>query len=172
MHREGHVGAALALYAPVGFLAYVSGFRSFAVLGAVGAVALAMLPDQDMRIPFVSHRGITHTVWFALLVAGVLGAAGVYLGREMGAAGGNGTTGAAVIGAFAAVVGFVTIVSHIAADALTPMGVKPFAPVRGRKYTVALATASNPIANYLLLVLGGGLAVGALFVAARMTGTG
>jgi inner membrane protein len=65
VHREGHVGAALALYAPVGFPAFVSGFRSLAVLGAIGAVALAMLPDQDMRIPLVSHRGITHTLWFA-----------------------------------------------------------------------------------------------------------
>jgi len=162
VHREGHVGAALALYAPVGFLAFVSGFRSLAVLGAIGAVALAMLPDQDMRIPLVSHRGVTHTLWFALLVAGVLGVAGVYLGREQG------VTGAAGIGAFAALVGFVTIVSHIAADALTPMGVRPFAPVRGRKYTVALATASNPIANYLLLVLGGAIAVGALVLASTM----
>jgi len=162
VHREGHVGAALALYAPVGFPAFVSGFRSLAVLGAIGAVALAMLPDQDMRIPLVSHRGVTHTVWFALLVAGVLGVAGVYLGREQG------VTGAAGIGAFAALVGFVTIVSHIAADALTPMGVRPFAPVRGRKYTVALATASNPIANYLLLVLGGAIAVGALVLASTM----
>jgi inner membrane protein len=88
--------------------------------------------------------------------------AGVYLGREQG------VTGAAGIGAFAALVGFVTIVSHIAADALTPMGVRPFAPVRGRKYTVALATASNPIANYLLLVLGGAIAVGALVLASTM----
>lgn len=117
MNREGHVEAALALYAPVGFFMKVSGFPSLAMVGAIGAVALAMLPDQDIRIPVVFHRGITHTIWFALLVAGVLGLAGAFLGREKGVAGGI------WVGIFAAVVGFVTIVSHIAADAITPMGV-------------------------------------------------
>ena len=163
MHREGHVGAALALYAPVGFLAYVSGVRSLAVLGAAGAVVLASLPDQDLRIPFVSHRGITHTVWFALLVAGVLGAGTAYVGREAGTADATG------IGAFAAVVGFVTILSHIAADALTPMGVAPFEPIRGRTYSLSVTTAANPIANYLLLILGGGLAVGAFVLASTVS---
>jgi len=166
MHREGHLGAALALYSPIGFLAYVAGFPAAAVAGAVGATLLAMLPDQDIRIPLVSHRGITHTVWFALLVAGVLGAAGAYLGDR----GGMGTEDALAVGAFAFLVGFVTIASHILADALTPMGVKPFAPFRGRKYTLALATASNPIANYALLVLGAALSGGALYLATTVGG--
>lgn len=38
------------------------GFLELGVLGAGGAVALAMVPDWDMRIPFVSYRGPTHTV--------------------------------------------------------------------------------------------------------------
>lgn len=164
MHREGHVGAALALYAPVGFLAYVSGFQSFAVFGAIGAVALAMLPDQDMRIPLVSHRGITHTLWFALLVAGVLGLGGAYLGREQG------VDGAAGIGAFAAVVGFVTIVSHIAADALTPMGVTPFWPLSDRHVSVGVTRASNRGANVVLLSVGTAAAAGAYGLALQLAG--
>ncbi|MFB6229180.1 MAG: metal-dependent hydrolase [Halobacteriales archaeon] len=164
MHREGHLGAALAMYAPIGFLAYVAGFPSFAVGGGIGAVLLAMLPDQDMRIPFLSHRGITHTVWFALLVGGILGATVGYLARE------TGTEEALAIGAFAFAVGFVTITSHIVADALTPMGVTPFTPFRRRKYTVSVATASNPIANYALLVLGAALAGGTLYLATTVTG--
>ena len=48
MHREGHVGAALALYAPVGFLAFVSGFRSLAVLGAIGFFGGALLFVMDI----------------------------------------------------------------------------------------------------------------------------
>jgi inner membrane protein len=166
MHREGHLGAALALYAPLGFLVYVAGFPSAAVLGGAGAVLLAMLPDQDMRIPLVSHRGITHTVWFALLVGGVLGAAAGYLGWRTG----RGPEAALAVGAFAFAVGFVTIASHVLADALTPMGVTPFAPLRGRKYTLAIATASNPIANYALLVLGAALTGVALYFASTMAG--
>jgi len=162
MHREGHVGAALAFYAPVGFLAYVGGFPSVAVFGAIGAIALAMLPDQDLRIPFVSHRGITHTVWFALAVAGVLGGGGFLLARETVMA------RAAGVGAFAGVVGFVTVASHVAADALTPMGVTPFTPLNRQEYTLTVATASNPIANYLLLFLGVGIAVGALWLASTV----
>lgn len=158
MHREGHLGAALGLYAPVGFFTYVAGSPVPAVAGAGVACLLAMLPDQDIRIPLVSHRGITHTVWFALLIGGVLGAAGAFLGGQ------TGTQGVLGAGGFGFVVGFVTIASHILADALTPMGVKPFAPLRNRTYTLALVTASNPIANYALLLVGGALAGGALYL--------
>jgi inner membrane protein len=166
MHREGHLGAALAVYSPLGFLVHVAGFPSAAVAGGVGAALLVMVPDQDIRIPLVSHRGITHTVWFALLVGSVLGAAAGYLGVR----GGMGAEDALVVGAFAFAVGVVTIASHILADALTPMGVKPFAPLRGRKYTVAVATASNPIANYGLLFLGALSAGGALYLATIVAG--
>ncbi len=158
MHREGHLGAALGLYAPVGFLTYVAGFPVPAVAGAGVACLLAMLPDQDIRIPFVSHRGITHTVWFALLIGGVLGVAGASLGGHPG------TWGVVGAGGFGFVVGFVTITSHIVADALTPMGVTPFAPLGDRTYTLGLTTASNPIANYALLLVGGALAGGALYL--------
>jgi inner membrane protein len=170
MHREGHVGAALALYAPIGVLASVAASPAFAVAGGAGAVLLATLPDQDMRIPLVSHRGITHTVWFALLVGGVLGAAAGYLAGESGYAGTTGMGTPLGVGAFAFAVGFVTIASHILADALTPMGVTPFAPLRERKYTVGVATASNPIANYALLVAGAALAGGALYLATTVSG--
>lgn len=72
-------------------------------------------------------------------------------------------------GLFGAVVGTLAVVAHILADVLTPTGVRPFAPVRGGKYTLDVVTAANPIANYALLVIGvvvagvavaGGLALG------------
>ncbi|PHQ45836.1 metal-dependent hydrolase, partial [Halorubrum sp. C3] len=46
-------------------------------------------------------------------------------------------------------------ISHILADALTPMGIKPYAPVRDDKVTLDWFKAANPIANYALLGLGG-----------------
>ncbi|WP_394295466.1 hypothetical protein [Halorubrum kocurii] len=46
-----------------------------------------MIPDWDQRVPFISHRGPTHTVWFALLVGAVYAAIGAALGSSVGVAG-------------------------------------------------------------------------------------
>lgn len=179
MHREGHLGVVLALYAPLGLVVAVAGFRSLAVSGAILVGALAMLPDVDMKIPLVKHRGITHTLWFALFVGAGIGGLGAYYTLETGTnwtvrAGavvlGPGAVAALGVGAFGFVVGVVAIVGHVLADALTPMGVRPYAPVSDASYTLDLATASNPIANYLLLVVGLALASGALYLSAPAAG--
>ncbi|WP_136689163.1 metal-dependent hydrolase [Halorhabdus amylolytica] len=161
MHREGHIGAALLAYAPVGFVIFVVGFEGAAMAGAVGAGLLAMVPDYDQRVPGISHRGITHTVWFAALVGIGLGLIGVAIGSS------EGILTAVGLGAFGLLVGTVTILSHIAADALTPMGVEPFAPVRDDYYSYDVARAANPIANYALLALGI-IASGAALVAGNV----
>lgn len=146
MHRPGHIGAALIGYAPVGAVALAFDLSQFALIGGGLAVGLAMLPDWDQKVPFVDHRGVTHTVHFAALVGGLLAVAGALIGTSVGLA------SAALLSIFGFAVGFGTIISHIAADALTPMGVEPFR--NGRRYSFDLAKASNPIANYLLLGLG------------------
>jgi inner membrane protein len=146
MHRTGHYGAALIGYAPAGAVALAFGLSQFALIGGGLAVGLAMLPDWDQKVPFVDHRGVTHTVHFAVLVGGLLAVAGALIGTSAGLA------SAALLSIFGFAVGFGTIISHIAADALTPMGVEPFR--NGRRYSFDLAKASNPIANYLLLGLG------------------
>ena len=68
MHKEGHIGAALLVYAPLGFVTAVVATLDCAVLGALAAAALAMVPDLDMRVPGIKHRGVTHTVHFAVAV--------------------------------------------------------------------------------------------------------
>lgn len=150
MHREGHVGAALVAYTPLGAAALLADAPGLALLGGVVTVALASLPDTDFRLPFVSHRGITHTVWFALLVGGCLAAVG------WGLAGAFGPPRA--VAGFGFAVGWLVIASHVAADALTPMGVTPLTPLSGRHYTAHLVTADNTVANYLLLAVGVGVA--------------
>lgn len=148
MHRPGHYGMALLAYAPIGFAAVALGLDTVAVAGGVLAVGGAMLPDLDMRIPFLEHRGPTHTVWFALAVGIVLGLVGALIGSDAG------TATALVLGAFGVLVGVLTIGAHLLADALTPMGIRPLEPVRDVEYTFDVATASNPLANYGLLALG------------------
>ena len=143
MHREGHVGAALLAYAPVGALTLALGFGTLALLGAGGAVVLAMLPDYDQRVPGLEHRGPTHTVWFALAVAVLGGLAGAE----------HGLLSALALAVWASV-GVATVGSHILADALTPAGVRPLAPYRDDFYCYDLARARNPLANYALLALG------------------
>jgi len=148
MYRMGHYGAALLAYAPVGFVTVAAGFRSLALVGGAAAVAGAMLPDLDQRVPGIDHRGPTHTVWFAVAV----GVVGAVVGGAVGAS--AGPVAAVGLAVFGFVVGSVTVGSHVAADALTPAGVCPLAPVRPRRYTFDVATAKNPIANYGLLGIG------------------
>ncbi|MFC5134160.1 MULTISPECIES: metal-dependent hydrolase [Haloferacaceae] len=148
MYRNGHVGAALAAYSPVGFtLAALSGIELAAGAGAV-VVSTAMLPDLDTRVPFVTHRGITHTVWFALAVGLVFALVGGVLGIE------GGPVATLTLAGLGFVVGAGTVVSHLLADVITPMGIRPYAPVRGDHYTLDVVRAANPVANYVLLVLG------------------
>jgi len=154
MYQYGHYGAALLGYAPLGFLLSITGFDELALLGAVGAAGLAMVPDVDQRLPLIAHRGPTHTVWFALAAGLVLAVLGLLIGLE------NGILQAIGLSVAGGYLGAVTVCSHIAADALTPAGVKPFAPRRDDWYSYDVARASNPIANGVLLVVGGAVAFG------------
>ena len=151
MYQEGHYGAALLAYAPVGFVTFLVGPQQLGVLGLVVVVGLATLPDQDQRIPGVKHRGITHTVWFAVSVGSAIAVAGGYVGSVLS----DGSIRAIVVGVlFGFFVGAISILSHIAADALTPMGVTPFSPVDDRHYSLDIVRASNQAANPALLMLG------------------
>lgn len=155
MHRNGHIGAALAAYSPVVLVVCALGMAEVAVVGAAAVGFLSTLPDLDMRIPFLDHRGPTHTVWFAVAVGGLGGLVGAFLGASSGVLA---AAGLAVLG-FS--VGLLTVLSHVAADAVTPAGVRPLAPYRSTHVTLDLWTSRNPIANYLLLALGGAVAFGA-----------
>lgn len=144
MYQNGHYGAALLFIAPIGALLIAAGFVEFALVGGITAIALAMVPDLDQRVPGVTHRGLTHTVWFALLI-GVLTASGAVALT---------ITGPVVSAMTGFVVGSGTIASHVAADALTPAGVRPLSPVDDTHYSLDVVRAKNPLANYALLGLG------------------
>jgi inner membrane protein len=162
MHQKGHIGASLLVYAPFGFVLAALTTMELAFIGAATVGSMAMVPDLDMRVPLIKHRGITHTVWFAFVVGAVFGLVGVILGIQQGILSGI------LFGFLAFGFGTLTIVSHLLADALTPMGITPYAPVRDTKYTLDLFKAANPIANYAMLGLGGIVVAGAVVAGATV----
>lgn len=157
VYAPGHVGAALFCYAPVGAALSRGGEPALALAGAAVAVALSTLPDADdyAVVPF-DHRGTTHTVWFVALGAGV--------GAGIGA-----LAGLLVLGrpaALAATVGgatFVSLGSHLLADVITPMGIRPFYPLSMWHHSFDLTPAKDPRVNAAFL--GVGLAVALAFQA-------
>jgi inner membrane protein len=153
----------LLVYAPVGYALLVSGRSGLALVGGALLVALAMIPDIDMRVPGATHRGASHTLLCALCVGTGLGAVGWLLADAIGGSRARIAEGVVLdvtpvspieLGAFGFLVGALVICSHLLADLLTPMGIAPFWPVSSKRYSLGLTTAANPIANVLLLGLG------------------
>jgi len=124
------------VYAPIGYL-LLAVDPALAVPGGAGAVGVARLPDYDLRVPFLEHRGVTHTLLFLGLVAAVLGGVGYAV------AGGFGTDPVRTAG-LGGVVAAVAVGSHLLVDALTPAGVPLLWPLSDETYSIDLATASIP----------------------------
>ncbi|MEF8807754.1 metal-dependent hydrolase [Natronomonas sp.] len=145
MYRLGHVGAALCCYAPAAAALTANGDPALAAVGTAVAVAVSSLPDADELLS-IPHRGPTHTVWFvaacSLLAAGVGFAAGARIGRPSALA--------VVVGSAAAI----SLTSHLLADSITPMGVRPFTPVSGWHHSFDVTPAANPRANAALFGAG------------------
>lgn len=148
MYRWGHVGAALFVYGPVGAALNRAGEPGLAALGAVVAVACATIPDADELLP-MDHRGPTHTVWFvlggSLALAAVAGMVGASVGRPIAVA--------ATVGVASAL----SLASHLLADSITPMGIRPLYPLSMWHHSFDVTPAANPRANTTML------GVGALF---------
>lgn len=162
MHRTGHLGIGLVLYAPFGLA--LSWLGSTTAAGVcLGAMLLASTaPDFDEYVPLVSHRGLTHTVLAALFVGLVysLGGVGLVVFDVSGVQSGAGPirpdrsilfVGAGGLGFL---VGAVGVLGHLAGDALTPMGVEPWRPLWGRHYSLALFPSRHRLANAALFAIG------------------
>ena len=154
MYLKGHLGVALAVYAPAGAWLLLADRAETALLGGVAVLALTMVPDCDTLTDRIDHRGPTHSLTFALLTGLLLGTVATLLAPGL----------ALELAAFAFAVGVLAVVSHLLADVLTPMGVRPFWPLWDRTFSLELTYARDPVANYLLLGFGTGVAALAGFV--------
>lgn len=148
MYKAGHTGAALLTFSPLGFALVAFGEGELALLCGLSMAVMAMVPDVDRALPFIEHRGITHTIPFALAFGVVVGAVGVVVGTSIG------RIPYTALGTLGFVVGTLSVITHIAADSITPMGVKPYWPISRRHHTFGIVPANDPFANYLLLLLG------------------
>ncbi|GAB7118227.1 metal-dependent hydrolase [Natrinema sp. JCM 9743] len=119
-----------------------------ALWGAVLALAAATLPDFDQGLPWIDHRGPTHTVWFALLVGLGAGAGTILVARWGFGSGGEFGFG------FGFVVGTCGILAHLAGDVVTPMGISPFAPVWRVHVTLDWFKSKNERVNRTFLLAG------------------
>lgn len=146
LYTPGQLGAAALAIAPVVALLVARRRERFAVSIAALTISLTLLPNIDTLLP-IAHRGPTHTLQFALLVGLVVGAAA----GERAIRRGSPVFEHAAWGAFA---GSYAILVHLAADVLTPMGIRPFAPIADAHYTLAVVSTADPTANASLLFAG------------------
>ncbi|MFB6131728.1 MAG: metal-dependent hydrolase [Salinigranum sp.] len=147
MYRKGHLGVSLIVFAPLGYALLRGGEGSLAFLAGAVMLGLSSLPDVDHRVPGLSHRGLTHTVAFALVVGCCLGAVGFAVDPAADPTGSR-------LAVFGFLVGVLSVLAHLLGDVLTPMGVRPFWPLSGRTFSLRLARADNALANDGLFALG------------------
>lgn len=146
MYLLGHVGIALLVSVPSSFLLIRAGRARTAGITLFALTSTVMAPDVDLLLP-VAHRGITHTVWVALLVGGLFAAAGRRLGARIG-------VDEFEVTALGFGVGTTSVVAHLLGDVITPMGIRPFAPLLDVEYSAGVVAASDPAANVALFVAG------------------
>lgn len=159
MQWPGHVGIVLLLYAPVAYVLRREGSARRLWVGAAVLLALVMSPDIDLYVPALVHRGLTHTVWAAFALGGLVAVGGVAAGavvesRTGAVVGRISPTRAADLGGVGFQLGTLSVLAHLLGDVLTPMGIRPLAPFHPGGYSLELVSASDPTANAALLGCG------------------
>jgi inner membrane protein len=157
MNRLGHVGITLGIAAPLLAVCLLLGRPVWAALLAVTMVLSEPTPDIDTKLtrilPFVKHRGFTHSIFFIPIVA--IAFSGVVTGVWLGVPLLN--TIYPLEFEYIVVVGAGATVgtsSHFIGDIITTRGLRPFEPVSSQKIAAGWTTANNAGANAVLLATG------------------
>lgn len=167
MYRQGHYGVALLVWSPIGAVLTLLDLTGLALLGLTIMLAVEQLPDYDMRVSFVKHRGVSHTALFALLIGALVGALlaaslqieGMATALEWAPGFDQAAPPALVLGLAGFAWGTLAILAHLAADVITPSGIPVAWPVNDQRYSFDWVYAKDTAANYGLL--GAGLLVAA-----------
>jgi len=155
MNREGHLGASLLYFLPFAVLLVFLDRIELVTLGYVVIFFTFMLPDYDMKIPFLSHRKISHSI-FASVFIGLffLVLTVVVYYSTPSSINEIYTRHPLELILFMGVMGFLTMMFHILGDIYTPTGVPLLAPFDYQSYTFDLFRFDNLLANYLFLLAG------------------
>lgn len=171
MHREGHLGVSLLLYAPFTYLLISNDLTTVFGMGLVAMGFWSFAPDLDLELP-IPHRGPTHS-FVAAIVAGLITAIVALYFAYTGEYGSSTFVIEPSILAYFAAIGFgfgigvLGVLSHLLGDAITPMRIRPWWPFSDRQHGIPLVLASNKRANEGLS-LAGGVAMTAAFVLATL----
>jgi membrane-bound metal-dependent hydrolase YbcI (DUF457 family) len=79
MYHLGHTGIALLVLAPLSYVLLEAQKPILALVTGVAVVSIEPLPDSDFRVPFLDHRGVSHSLLAAVVVGGVIGLCGWFL---------------------------------------------------------------------------------------------
>ncbi|WP_435178894.1 metal-dependent hydrolase [Halorussus sp. AFM4] len=159
MFPLGHVGMALLFAAPIALL--LDRKRRYPPV-LVLALATALLPDLDGKVPFSHHHGGPHTVLFALAASLAFGLALAFvsvnllwLARRVDSVPEFRPRAAFALGFGGALAG---LASHLFADLLMiPIAdnpVEPLWPLSNRPVALGLVHPADPAWNYGLLAAG------------------
>ena len=86
MHRLGHTGIALLVLAPLSYMLFEAHKPLLAIVITFGVIGVEPLPDADFRLPFLRHRGVSHSLLAAVSVGGILAVGGWVLAEQVSAA--------------------------------------------------------------------------------------
>ncbi|WP_313694327.1 metal-dependent hydrolase [Halorarum halobium] len=164
MHRTGHLGVALLLFGPIGHALVAGGYHALALLVAAAMVPLATLPDLDLLVPGLTHRTVTHSLAFAVFVGGLVAAAASVV-VPLPSVAAPATLPPATAGFL---LGFGTVLAHLLADVITPLGV-PFLWPYPRRWSLNVVPSSDPTWNVGLLAVGIVVAGGSIWSALGVT---
>jgi len=173
MHKNGHTGAALLLTAPLSYWLVTTAGLLWGAFLLVIASGVASLPDIDQEIPFLDHRGFTHTVWFCLAVS-ISASIGTYFISVRAA---TLTLGIGPVRAMSKALSvslvvfagmLLSLLSHLLADALTVgngmMAIRPLWPMNDKKLRFGLVKSDSSLNT--VLIASGGLAQLGVFATA------
>lgn len=114
------------------------------------------IPLISIVTPQIKHRGITHTIWYAIFWGIILSGVMLNLSTLIGPT--ELIQDPALLTIVMTLYGFglgvVGILAHILGDIVTPTGITPFYPIYNERYTLSLFYAKNKVANFLSLALG------------------
>lgn len=158
MYTKGHIGVTLILFSPIMFYLMMNGFGVWGVAGLITAGTLSTILDQDQNIPFLTHRGISHSIAsafavaiFTVIILALIFSFSTMFFVPLGAI--IGVPPMVVLGFFG-FISFFTIITHLIADLLTPSGVPLLKPFSDKKFGLGLIYASNPVANVAFWLIG------------------